>query len=443
MTTPPQNLDAEESVLGAMLLSPKAIERVEGEVTAGEFYRPSHGLIFTVALELHAKGEPVDAITVCAELERRQKLDEVGGKTRINELAALVPSPSSAGHHAKVVRELSRRRSVLAAGQTIADAATTYAGTAEELTQYAEQTLASASLTSHSGDFQLLASGVDVLMGRIGEAVESGKPIFGALTGFIELDKMLSGLHPGQLIVLAARPGVGKSVFAQNIAENLASRGQPTAFFSLEMTKEELQLRSLCRQSKLDLRRLRTGQITKTEYESLVTISNSLALRPFYVEPDPSIRPTELRARARRLKQRHGLGLLVVDYLQLMVPEEAKNKKNDEIAAISRSLKLLAKELEVPIIAVSQLNRNTEYRADKRPTLADLRDSGAIEQDADVVLFLYREETYTQVEAAQAGDAEVIVAKNRMGEQGTVKLLFLGRRQAFANPAREAESAAA
>ena len=441
--TAPQNLDAEEYLLGALLLSAKAIDRVAEEVTADDFFRHSHGTIFSTVLALNAAGEPVDAITLIAALEREGKLEAAGGNTRVLELAALAPAAGNARHYARLVHDSARRRRIQTAAQKIEKLVVSGVGDVDELARWAEHELQNAIITSGRGDFTQIGESVDTVVTRIEEAVAAGKQIFGARTGFPDLDATLTGLHPGQLVVVAARPGVGKTVLAQNIAENLADTGTATGFFSLEMSKEELALRSLCRKSKIDLVKLRTGRITNVEAQSLRAIATQLKERPLFVEDDGGITPTELRARARRLKSQHNLGLLVVDYLQLMVSEQAREKKNDEIAGLSRSMKLLAKELAVPIILVSQLNRNTEYRADKRPTLADLRDSGAIEQDADVVIFIYREETYSKVDEAAAGEAELIVAKNRMGAIQTVKLLFLGRRQTFATPALREEDRAA
>jgi replicative DNA helicase len=440
-TQAPQNLDAEEMVLGAMLLTPKAIDRVTEEVHPDDFYRHSHGVIFRTIVGMHAAGAPVDALTLVAELEREQLLEAAGDRPRINELAAVVPAASNIGHYAKIVHDAARRRRIKTAAQRIELLAGSGEGTAEELATVAEHELQAAILTSSRGDFTHVSDAVGDVVVRIADAVESGNPLSGALTGFPDIDKLLTGLHPGQLVVVAARPGVGKSVFVQNIAENLADRGTPTALFSLEMSRSEIALRALCRKAQVDLNRLRTGSVSRTQLDSLRAIHQEMTGRPLYIEDNASLKPSELRTRARRLKSQHGLGLLVVDYLQLMISEESREKKNDEVAAISRSMKLLAKELHIPVILVSQLNRNLEYRQDKRPTLADLRDSGAIEQDADVVIFLYREETYKEVEPAESGKAEVIVAKNRMGSTETVKLLFLGRRQTFATPAPKEDDA--
>jgi replicative DNA helicase len=435
LPVPPQNPEAEESVIGAMMLSPQAIDLVTGEVHPEDFYKPSHGLIFKTALSLAARGEPVDAITLVAELERNGKIEQVGGRVRIHELAAMVPAWSNAAHYARLVRETATRRRMIDAGAQIIRAAQSGVGEVTEIVAHAEQYLSQVTAGPNAKDFSGMDDAADTLLADITQAVETATPIFGARTGFPDLDTVLSGLHPGQLVVVAARPGVGKSLFSQNVSENLADRGTPVAFFSLEMSKRELLLRSLVRKTKIDLNRIRTGRLTEDELKKIGNALPAIKSRPLYVEDDATIGVSELRSRARRLKQKNGLGLLVVDYLQLMVNESAHEKKNDQVAALSRALKLLAKELEVPVIAVSQLNRNTEYRSDKRPTLADLRDSGAIEQDADVVLFLYREEVYRPVEVEKGGDAEIIVAKNRMGETKTVNVLFLGRRQTFASPA--------
>lgn len=438
----PQNLDAEEMILGAILLSEKTIEKVSEEVHPDDFFRQSHGTIFRACLAMNAAGETVDVVTLTDYLAREKLLAAAGGRHRISELGALAPSAGNAAHYARLVHDAARRRRIQTAAQRINRLATSGEGTPEELATTAERELQAAISTTGRGDFVHVGDAVGEIVDRIGEAVAAGKPMMGAQTGFPDLDSLLTGLHPGQLIVVAARPGVGKSVFVQNVAENLADRGTPTAFFSLEMSQQEIALRALCRKAQIDLTRLRTGRVDQVQLESLRRLHTEMQARPLYVEDNASLKPSELRARARRLKSQNGLGLLVVDYLQLMISEESREKKNDEVAALSRAMKLLAKELAIPVILVSQLNRNTEYRSDKRPTLSDLRDSGAIEQDADVVIFLYREETYKTVDPGESGQAELIVAKNRMGATDTVKLLFLGRRQTFATPAHQSQEEA-
>lgn len=433
MSVAPQNLEAEESVLGAILLNPNVITNVADIVQPGDFYRSTHGIIYKTALDLDAKGIAVDAITLADALPDHA--------VKIHELAALVPSAGNAPHYARIVREQAGRRALARAGQRIASLAADPPGDIDELYAEAEKALSEATTRTYDSEFSPASEGLDEFYEQIKNAVETGTPITGLRTGFYDLDKMTAGFFPGNLIVVAARPRIGKSVLAQNISENVCDHGGAAAFFTLEMSRKEMQIRSLARATRVAPLEIRTGKLSSDELAKVRLALPTLKSRRLYVEDQPTITPTELRARARRLQRKHGLDLLVVDYIQLMIPGEAKSRDNrqQEVANISRSLKLLAKELEIPVIAISQLNRALEGRDDKRPTLADLRDSGAIEQDADLVLFIYREDTYKPVAAEQAGDAELIIAKNRMGESGTVRLLFLGRRQTFATPAGGAQ----
>lgn len=424
-----------------MMLSARIIPEIAAEVRAGDFYRPSHGIIFATALELNRRGEPVDAVTLAAQLDRvvdigREKvnlLDHVGGKVRIHELASLTPATSNAPHHARIVREMAQRRAIIEAATDIAKLGW---GGADDLLDQAERRLSEVAATATAGDFEDFTGTSEAFQEKIRAAYESGKPIFGVKTGIPKLDELTTGFHKGQFIVVAARPSMGKSLLTQNMCQNISGRGEPTAFFSLEMTKEELFVRALVRETSIDARRLRTGRLSAEQWPIVTKAAEKIAALPFYVDDNASITMAELRARARRMKAKHGLELLVVDYLQLMPTESSRDSKASQIGELSRGLKLLAKELEIPVVGISQLSRNLEYRDDKRPILADLRESGAIEQDADLVLFIYREEMYAPVEATKAGDTELIVAKNRMGESGTIKLLFLNRRQLFTEPAR-------
>jgi replicative DNA helicase len=434
--TPPQNLDAEEHVLGAMLLSPHAITAVADEVRPDEFYRGTHGLIFQTALDVDARGEPVDAITLVSELERTGRLEQVGGKVRIHELAALVPATANAAQYARIVREMARRRALIAAGQEVTRLGWEGIGTSDELIDAAEQAMSAVSSTTYDGEFESMSASLTDLYSQIEKAVQTHTPIHGLMTGFHDFDDLTTGLYGGQLLIIAARPGVGKSVLTQNILENVADANIPAALFTLEMSKREVALRSVVRQTRLPLNRLRTGRLSSTDLQTFKQTLTALQRRPLFIEDKPGVSMTELRARARRLKAKHGLGLVAVDYLQLMLAGGSTESRQVEVANISRSLKMLAMDLDIPVIAVSQLSRKTEAREDRRPVLSDLRDSGAIEQDADLVAFIYREETYKQVDADRAGEAELIVAKNRMGAQDTKRLLFLGHRQTFANPAR-------
>lgn len=441
---PPQRIDAEESVLGAMLMSPNAITAVSDVLRPDDFYRGSHGEIYRAALELDAKGEPVDAVTMIAELKRQGALDKVGGDTRVRKLAALVPVTGNAKHYAKIVKETAQLRRLIRAGGEISNLGWDGQGDANELVEKAERLLAEAADATFEGETELISSEYRPLYERIANAVETGVPISGLASGFPDLDRLTTGFYPGTLIVLGARPKVGKSLLALNIAEHLVENEVPVIFFSLEMSKPELVQRMIVRHTRVEMNKLRTGTIDQHELAKVKAWLAKSKDRPLAVEDTGIVSLAAMRARARRHQKKHGLGFIVVDYLQLMLTEGGRNEnRTNEVAQLTRGLKLLAKELDVPVLLLSQLNRGVEARENKRPMLSDLRDSGAIEQDADMVMFLYREELYKMVEADKARDAELIVAANRMGETDTIKLLFQGRRQQFASPARAVESEAA
>lgn len=443
---PPQNLDAEESLLGAVMLNQRAIEAVSDTgLTPGDFYRESHGLIYKAAATLYDRGESVDAITVCDELDKTGKLDDVGGSKHVHELAALVPAASNAGHYAKIVREMAGLRRLIRAGNEIERLGWERPGELGDLLGMAESLLSQAVTPTFSSSFASVADGLDEMVAEIEHAMLTGEQKFGLRTGFYDLDARLTGLHPGQLVLVAARPSMGKSAFAQNIGENVADGGGYAAFVSLEMSKLEVQLRALSRASGIDSKRLRTGRIAEEDRGKLTAGVASLKLRDanFSIEDDAGMTVQKLRAEARRLKRTVGLDVLIVDYLQLMLSSQHQESRQQEVSTISRGLKLLARELEIPVIALSQLNRQVESRENKRPFLSDLRDSGSLEQDADVVLFLYRDDYYNP-DTLSPNQAEVIVAKNRQGDNGTVHLGFKKTTTEFNNlatgltPIREA-----
>jgi replicative DNA helicase len=433
---PPQSLDAEEAVLGALLLSPNAIATVSDELRPDDFYRESHRLIFQAAIALDVRGEPVDAITLVDELERNGTLSEAGGRARIHEIAALVPPTSNVHRYAEIVREASLRRKMIKAGGDIARLGWDGLGHSDELLAEAESVLSSVTNDVARTDFVPLSVDLDQIVADVYHAFETGKPKMGLLTGFVDLDKLTTGFHPGELVLIAARPGMGKSVIAQNIAENVADAGGHAAFFALEMSKKEMLTRSLARQAGVDQYHIRTGQMPGEEMQRVHQAAQVIRGRNLFVEDNPSVTPHELRARARRLQRQAALDVLIVDYVQLMMSQRGGQESRErEVALISRSLKVLAKELEIPVIAVCQLNREVEYRTNKRPHLSDLRESGSLEQDADLVIFIYRDEYYDPDSEAK-GIAELIVAKNRHGAQDTVKLTFVGAKSTFRNLAK-------
>jgi replicative DNA helicase len=435
-TVPPQNLDAEESVLGAMMLSPGAIAAVS-EILASdgrEFYRESHAKIYRAALALYGKGEPVDAITLVDELDERGELEDVGGKVRIHELAALVPAAANAGHYARIVHESATLRGLIHVGGEIARLGWERPGDTTELVDRAEQILFELSQQRAKGEFTHIEVLLKESFERITALYESGADVTGVPSGFRDLDRITSGFQEGNLIIVAARPSMGKSGLALCVAANLAVRAAtPVALFTLEMSKSEVTQRLMCSEAKVESQRLRTGKLAAEDWPRLTAACDKLAKAPIYVDDTGSITMMEIRSKARRLKQRHpNLGLIIVDYLQLMTSGTTAENRVQEVSQISRSLKVLARDLEVPILALSQLSRAVEQRHDKRPILSDLRESGSLEQDSDIVIFIYRDEYYND-ESDQQGLAEIHVAKHRNGPTDTVKLSFLRRYAKFSD----------
>jgi len=431
---PPQNLEAEESVLGAIMLSGNALTAVEEVLEPQHFYRPSHGTIYKAAQTLAARGEAVDGITLVAELERTGKLEVAGGKQKIHELASLVPASSNAGHYANIVREMAGLRALLESGQKITKIAQEREGTLEELIERSEKALSVAVVPNLGDNFGTMQETMDELLADIRQAIETDTAIFGTRTGLVDLDNTLTGLHPGTLTLLAARPGMGKSALALNIAENIVDQGETIAFLTLEMSKRELLIRSFARESRIDSQRLRMGLLNTDEQQQVASAKKVIDARKerLLIEDTAAMSNAKLRAEIRRLHRQSDVKLVVVDYLQLMLATSGVDSRQEEIAEISRSLKLLAKELHIPVLALSQLNRKLEGRNDKRPNLADLRDSGALEQDADVVVFLYRDEYYNP-DSKDVGVCEAIIAKNRMGPSETIRLAFNARFSTFKN----------
>jgi replicative DNA helicase len=431
---PPQNLEAEESVLGGMMLSPGAIGAVSEVLDAGDFYRESHARIYRAALALYAKGEPVDAITLVDELEERGELEEAGSRTRIHELAALVPASANAGHYARIVREMATLRGLIRAGGEISTLGWERPGETTDLVDRAEQIVFDLSQARVTSEFSHIEELLKDSFERITALYEAGADVTGTPSGYRDLDRLTSGFQPGNLIIVAARPSMGKSGLGLCIAANLAVRAEcPVAIFTLEMSKSEVTQRLMCSEAKVESQRLRTGKLGADDWPRLTAACDRLAKAPIYVDDTGSITMMEIRSKARRLKSREpSLGLIVVDYLQLMTSGASVENRVQEVSQISRQLKVLARDLDVPILAMSQLSRAVEQRHDKRPILSDLRESGSIEQDADLVVFIYRDEYYND-ESDQQGIAELHLAKHRNGPTDTVKLSFLKRYAKFAD----------
>jgi replicative DNA helicase len=437
---PPQNLEAEESVLGAMLLSATAVGTVSEILDASDFYRESHSKLYLAALGLWAKGEPVDAITLANELDERGQLEQIGGQARVAELAALVPSTSNVEHYARIVKEMATLRGLVRAGQEITRLGQDRPGEVLDLVDRAEQIVFELGQQRITSDFSHIEVLLKESFERITQLYEAGVEITGIPSGFRELDHLTSGFQPGNLVILAARPSMGKSSLGFCIAANLGVRSEtPVALFTLEMSKSEVTQRMMCSEAKVELQRLRSGRLAPEDWPRLTAACDRLTKAPIYVDDTGSTTIMELRSKARRLKSREpSLGLIIVDYLQLMTSGATVENRVQEVSQISRALKVLARDLEVPILAMSQLSRAVEQRQDKRPILSDLRESGSLEQDADLVFFVYRDEYYHGEESDQQGVAEVILAKHRNGPTDSVKLSFLRRYAKFADLAQTA-----
>jgi replicative DNA helicase len=431
---PPQNLEAEESVLGAMMLAPGAIGAVSEILGAGDFYRESHAKIFRAAVALYGKGEPVDAITLVDELEQRGELEAIGGRVRVHELAALVPATANAAHYARIVKEMATLRGLIEAGAEVARLGWERPGETADLVDRAEQVIFELAQQRVTSDFIHIEALLKESFERITALYEAGAEVTGTPSGYRDLDRLTSGFQAGNLIVVAARPSMGKSALGLCIAANLAVRVQvPVALFTLEMSNAEVTQRLMCSEAKVESQRLRTGKLGVDDWPRLTAACDKLAKAPLFVDDSGSITMMELRSKARRLKSREpSLGLIVVDYLQLMTSGTSVENRVQEVSQISRQLKVLARDLDIPILAMSQLSRAVEQRHDKRPILSDLRESGSIEQDSDLVLFVYRDEYYND-ESDQQGLAELILAKHRNGPTDTIKLSFLKRYAKFAD----------
>jgi len=429
---PPHNIEAEESVLGSMLLSKNAIAEVLEMLHEDDFYRPAHRTVFQSVLNLYSHGQAVDAVTVAEFLRRDGVLQDIGGAPFLFTLVSGVPTAANAAYYARIVKEAGVLRRLIDVGTRIVQLGFETPQDTERAVDIAESLVYQVAQGRVSEDYQSLR---EVLTGTL-EAIErlhdDRREITGVPTGFPDLDRLTSGLQNSNLIIVAARPAVGKSTLGLDVARHAAVRAQvPTVVFSLEMSKTELVQRLMCAECTVDMQRLRTGRMEESDWTRLTRSLGKLADAPLFIDDSAATTMMEIRAKCRRLKQRHGLGLVIVDYLQLMQPAKRVENRQQEVSEISRSLKLLAKELEVPVIAVSQLSRQTEARSDRRPMLSDLRESGALEQDADVVLFIYRDELYDQ-ESTRKGEADLILAKHRNGPTDTVTVTFQGQYSRFA-----------
>ena len=423
-----------------MLLSRDAITAaVEVGVEAADFYKPAHTHLFEAVLSLYGQGEPVDPVTVAEELRRADLLDSLGGRTTLLRLQAATPASANATHYAKIVNELALLRRLIGVAGDIAEMGYDDSQDVVETLDRAESLVFEVAERRVSESMVRVSDALQTTLDQLEALYDSTGDITGVPTGYTDLDHLLLGLQPSNLVVVAARPGAGKTSLALGAAANVAMQARrPVLFFSMEMGTLELTKRLLAGEAHVDARRLQTGNIPEADWTRLSHAVGRLAEAPLFIDDNPHCTVMEMRAKSRRTKARHGdLGLVVVDYLQLMTPmaKRAENRQV-EVAEISRGLKILARELDCPVMALSQLNRQLEYRADKRPMLADLRESGSLEQDADVVVFIYRDDIYNP-DSDQRGTAEIIVAKHRNGPTGTTRLAFVDRLTKFANMAAE------
>jgi replicative DNA helicase len=431
LRVPPHSIQAEQAVLGGLMLDDNAYDQIADIIVQRDFYLHEHRLIFRAIEQLAEKSQPRDLVTVFSELERYNHADESGGMVYLGSLAKDTPSAANIRSYAEIVREHALKRALIRVGTEIADSGFNAQGKdATELLNEAESKVfdIAEQRSRGKGGFQPLSNLLSKAVDRIETLFEQDDPITGVSTGFIDFDRQTSGLQPGDMVVIAGRPSMGKTAFAMNIAENVAIKvRRPVAVFSLEMPGESLAMRMMSSLGHIDQNKVRTGQLQDDEWPRLTSAINLLSEATMFIDDTNGLTPTEMSARARRLKREQGdLGLVIIDYLQLMqMPSAAENRTN-EISAISRALKGLAKELEVPVIALSQLNRSLEQRTNKRPIMSDLRESGAIEQDADLVVFLYRDEYYNP-ESQDKGVAEIIIGKQRNGPTGTVRMAFQGQ----------------
>lgn len=431
---PPQNIEAEQAVLGAIFIEPSALTVVSEILIPEDFYRSTHQKIYNVMLKLSDKGKAVDLITVTEELAAAKTLEDIGGVSYLSELGASVPTAANIEYYARIVEEKSLLRRLIRTATNIAQDGYAREDEVDDLLGDAEKRIMEVASRKNSGAFQNISDvlvrtydNIETLHNRVGD-------ITGIPTGFTELDKMTAGFQRNDLIIVAARPSVGKTAFALNIAQNVATKtDESVAIFSLEMGAEQLVMRMLCAEGNINAQNLRTGSLTDEDWGKLTMAMGSLSNSSIFIDDTPGIRISEIRSKCRRLKQEHGLGMILIDYLQLIQGSgRSSENRQQEVSEISRTLKALARELEVPVIALSQLSRGVEQRQDKRPMMSDIRESGSIEQDADIVAFLYRDDYYDK-ESENKNIIEIIIAKQRNGPVGTVQLAFVKEYNKFVN----------
>ncbi|MGD0235839.1 MAG: replicative DNA helicase [Syntrophorhabdales bacterium] len=434
---PPQNLEAEQSLLAGVLIDPESMNKVIDVVASEDFYRDDHTRIFELMLDLYEKNEPIDIVTVSSAAKDKGILEKIGGVTYLNTLVDLMPTSANIAQYAKMVREKALLRSLMKVSTEIIEKGYEVETNIDGYVDDAEKMIFQISERKFKPSFFAVKDLVMENVRTIERLSQKKQTVTGLPTGFIELDKLTSGLQPSDLIIVAGRPSMGKTAFCLNIAQHAAlsdGGNAPVGIFSMEMSKEQIVMRLLSSESEVEFSKLRTGTLSHAEWPKLAEAAGALYKAPIFIDDSPALGVLDLRARARRLKKEHGLGLLVIDYLQLMRGRSntGSDRREQEISEISRFLKALAKELNIPVVAISQLNRMVEQRDNKRPRLSDLRESGAIEQDADVIMFIYRDEVYNK-ESSFKGIAEIIIGKQRNGPTGEVQVTFLDKYTAFRN----------
>ncbi len=439
---PPQNIEAEQCVLGGILLDNSVLPKIIEILGPDDFYKEAHAILYRALLDLFDKNEPQDLVTVHNYLKAQGQLDAVGGPAYLAELSETLPMAFNVTSYAKIVRDKAILRRLIQKTSAIAELAYEEAGEVDDVLEAAEAAIFEISQSKINQAFAPIRGILKSSIKKLEDLYERKELITGVPTGFTELDNMTAGLQPSDLIIIAGRPSMGKTAFALNIAQYAAiEHGIPVAIFSLEMSREQLALRMLCSEAKVNAQKVRTGFLAESDWPKLIRAASHLSEARIFIDDTPALSVLEMRAKARRLKSEHNLGLVIVDYLQLMRGRHGAERREQEISEISRSLKAMAKELNVPVVALSQLNRKVEDRPNKRPQMSDLRESGAIEQDADVIAFIYRDEVYNRPKEGEEnpnkGIAEIIVGKQRNGPTGTIKLTFIARYSCFANLARE------
>ncbi len=437
---PPQDLAAEQSVLGAMLMSKLAIDPAADILDGRDFYRPAHEMIFDTIVDLANRGEPADAITVAAELQRRGEVGRIGGAPYLHTLVASVPIASNVDFYADIVHEKAVLRRLVEVGQRIAQLGQAGQGEVSEIVDRAQKEVLDVDGSKQGEDYNTVSSLMTATIDEIEEIQGRGTEMHGVPSGFPDLDRLTTGFRSGQMIVVAARPGVGKSTLGLDFCRAAAIRHQkPCAIFSLEMTGSEIAMRMLSAEAKVNVSQMRGGGMSQRDWDAIAKAMPRVQSAPMVIDDSPNMTMPEIRSKARRIKKQHGLEFMVIDYLQLMTSGKKVENRQVEVSEFSRQIKLLAKELEIPIVAISQLNRGSEQRTDKTPMLSDLRESGSIEQDADIVMLLNRPDASGAGESERPGEADIIIAKNRSGPVNRVAVSFQGHYSRFTPMARDAE----